>query len=495
MLTNCRVLLKTPNDFSLKLPWKVGAVSGPGACLQPARLTPASLRSEETETSIWSICSWFLGDPRSNMHELLKMAAVPFEARIQTPMFYLTSIKWFMQTYVPNYSQEQSELLEQIIKNVDEAVKGLMKKDEEIAGLKAQLQAAVQAEHVSSCSISDSQSTISDDDSEDYFSVTDEYVSLLQEIDKEIEILEKNSAFEESLLQEKDERIGLLETQLHAAEAINVAKANHELYKCQEKDRRIDNLENIEIRFVANLLASRAENMGITFREFNSNRERDRKIEYLETQLYSAQAKVMATSNHEYCNNQEKDRKIRNLEAQLNDAVARNKATSNREFYNSWEKDKKIENLKSQLHNAQARNAAISDREFYNSQEKDRKIEKLKHSFCINHQFSEHIEKLKLEHKSYVESLNDLKYMFSEAQYELLDSLDVKPRALCDYYRARFDLIHFYSSKEKERQRKELEQEMRISEGLRKKLDASFEKIDVLKAEIENLKQRPNVYF
>ncbi|NP_001362156.1 Viral A-type inclusion protein [Caenorhabditis elegans] len=401
----------------------------------------------------------------ANMHELLKMAAVPFEARIQTPMFYLTSIKWFMQTYVPNYSQEQSELLEQIIKNVDEAVK-------------AQLQAAVQAEHVSSCSISDSQSTISDDDSEDYFSVTDEYVSLLQEIDKEIEILEKNSAFEESLLQEKDERIGLLETQLHAAEAINVAKANHELYKCQEKDRRIDNLET-------NLLASRAENMGITFREFNSNRERDRKIEYLETQLYSAQAKVMATSNHEYCNNQEKDRKIRNLEAQLNDAVARNKATSNREFYNSWEKDKKIENLKSQLHNAQARNAAISDREFYNSQEKDRKIEKLK----------QHIEKLKLEHKSYVESLNDLKYMFSEAQYELLDSLDVKPRALCDYYRARFDLIHFYSSKEKERQRKELEQEMRISEGLRKKLDASFEKIDVLKAEIENLKQRPNVYF
>ncbi|NP_001362155.1 Viral A-type inclusion protein [Caenorhabditis elegans] len=382
----------------------------------------------------------------ANMHELLKMAAVPFEARIQTPMFYLTSIKWFMQTYVPNYSQEQSELLEQIIKNVDEAVKGLMKKDEEIAGLKAQLQAAVQAEHVSSCSISDSQSTISDDDSEDYFSVTDEYVSLLQEIDKEIEILEKNSAFEESLLQEKDERIGLLETQLHAAEAINVAKANHELYKCQEKDRRIDNLET-------NLLASRAENMGITFREFNSNRERDRKIEYLETQL--------------------------------NDAVARNKATSNREFYNSWEKDKKIENLKSQLHNAQARNAAISDREFYNSQEKDRKIEKLK----------QHIEKLKLEHKSYVESLNDLKYMFSEAQYELLDSLDVKPRALCDYYRARFDLIHFYSSKEKERQRKELEQEMRISEGLRKKLDASFEKIDVLKAEIENLKQRPNVYF
>ncbi|NP_001362157.1 Viral A-type inclusion protein [Caenorhabditis elegans] len=369
----------------------------------------------------------------ANMHELLKMAAVPFEARIQTPMFYLTSIKWFMQTYVPNYSQEQSELLEQIIKNVDEAVK-------------AQLQAAVQAEHVSSCSISDSQSTISDDDSEDYFSVTDEYVSLLQEIDKEIEILEKNSAFEESLLQEKDERIGLLETQLHAAEAINVAKANHELYKCQEKDRRIDNLET-------NLLASRAENMGITFREFNSNRERDRKIEYLETQL--------------------------------NDAVARNKATSNREFYNSWEKDKKIENLKSQLHNAQARNAAISDREFYNSQEKDRKIEKLK----------QHIEKLKLEHKSYVESLNDLKYMFSEAQYELLDSLDVKPRALCDYYRARFDLIHFYSSKEKERQRKELEQEMRISEGLRKKLDASFEKIDVLKAEIENLKQRPNVYF
>ncbi|CCD67036.2 FRIGIDA-like protein [Caenorhabditis elegans] len=122
-------------------------------------------------------------------------------------------------------------------------------------------------------------------------------------------------------------------------------------------------------------------------------------------------------------------------------------------------------------------------------QEKDQTIEILK----------KQLEKLKLDNESYEKSFFIVNDMYATAEIEQmkkkLNKMNVKHRALCDYYRCRLDCKTIYSNEEKECLEREMEEQKRISNELKKKLDAALEHIDVLNAEIEDLKQRPKVDF